>query len=125
MKPQDLPPQSFAAALPLDRLAGLRPRAWVCVGAGFSREEVKALVLARGGALVGASITSVPELAERVVGATRRLRALEEAPAERRPARVSSLGPLARQEALRLLLANPRILARTPELKRLRRQSGF
>jgi hypothetical protein len=96
-------------SLPLEELAGLRPRAWVCVGAGYSREEVKALVLARGRGFTAAAITSGAELAQRLAGV----------PAE------SVLGGLARQEALRILLAEPRIGRRLVELRRLRRQGNF
>ena len=64
MSASAFPPRSFADALPLDRVSGLRPGAWICVGAGFSREEVKALVLGRGGALAGPSITGLAELAQ-------------------------------------------------------------
>src|SRR6185437_8373320 len=91
--------------LPLD---GLEPRAAICCGPGYSREELKALLLSQGRSLADSSILRIEEICARVL-------------------RVGGepLKTLARQEALRLLLGERRILARTPELRRLRRQAGF
>lgn len=88
---------------------GLRPKRWLCVGAGYVREDVKAILLEHGQAYVGETVLSPTELAQRITGVA--------------PERC--LGPMARQEALRMLLAERRISARFPELKRLRRQSTF
>jgi RecB family exonuclease len=104
----------FAAEIPIQDLVGLRPRAWLCVGAGFSREDLKALLLNRGYGFTGDAITNLPAIALKLVTAFH-----HEVSAER------VLSGSARQEVLRLLLAEPKILARLPELKRLRRQSGF
>ena len=49
-------------ALPIDRMGGLFPEVWVSVGAGFSREEVKALVLSQGQGFIGETITTLQEL---------------------------------------------------------------
>lgn len=102
-----MPGGGFASRIPVDRLRGLRPRAWLCVGPGFSREEIKAHLLSRGMGFTGEAITSVEAICLRIVGAP------------------FVLGSLARQEALRILLADRRIAARMPELKRLRRQGSF
>jgi RecB family exonuclease len=99
---------SFERLISDASLGGLRPRTWLSVGPGFAREEVKAHVLQSRG-FVSQAIVRVDEIATAVLGV--------------RADRV--LGSGSRQEALRILLAEPRILARTPELKRLRRQSGF
>lgn len=95
--------------LPLRSLGGLRPKAWVCVAAGYSREELKSFLLSAGVGFTGAAVVGVQDLCLRIVGA--------------KPDRV--LGGLARQEVLRTLLAVPRISREMPELKRLRRQTSF
>lgn len=92
-----------------EQLQGLRPKLWICVGSGYAREDVKALLLSRGIAFTGDAVTTLTELAARVT----------RTPSDR------VLGPLSRQEVLRALLAEPRINAHMPELKRLRRQSTF
>ena len=106
--------KGFAEWIPFEELAGLRPRAWLCVGAGFSREDLKAQLLSRGLGFTGEAITSLPSIALRIAGAL---------DPELGATRV--LGGLARQEVLRLLLADTRISAKLPELKRLKRQAGF
>ncbi len=91
------------------RVGGLCPEERICVGPGFSREEVKDALLARGEAFVGGAVLSLEELAALAAGV--------------HPGR--TLAAAARQEVLRALLAVPRIAAPLLELKRLRRQSGF
>lgn len=89
--------------------SGLEPRAWICVAPGYGREELKAVFFERGFSLGSESTVNLETLARRVLGL--------------RPERVLA-GP-GRQEVLRLLLADRRILTHTPELRRLKRQSGF
>jgi len=91
------------------RLGGLRPEAWLCVGAGFAREDVKAFVLSRGFGFTSDSITTLQELCLKLTGL----------PSER------LLSSPARQEVLRMLLAEPRITSGMTELKRIRRQRNF
>lgn len=91
----------------IQSLSGLEPKAWAAVGPGFAREEIKSLVLRAGGGLTSFAVTSAIEIAQRIAGAE------------------AVLEPVSRQEALRMLVAEPRILAKLPELKRLRRQRGF
>jgi hypothetical protein len=98
--------------LPIEDISGLRPKIWVCVGTGYSREDIKAEVLARGGGFVADAVTTVQDIGVRIIEASFRNR-------------ITVLGPLGRQEVLRLLLAEKRISARMPELKRLRRQGNF
>jgi RecB family exonuclease len=104
----------FSSRIPLEQLTGLRPRAWLSVGEGFSREDIKAFVLARGQGFTGEAITQLSEIALRIVSQH-----------DPRIDKTRVLKSLARQEVLRILLADPRIGARLPELKRLKRQSGF
>ena len=92
-------------------LTGLEPRAWLAVGAGYSREDIKNLLLSRGQGFVGEAISSLQEIALKLIGS--------------QLGNVRVLGPLSRQELLRTLLSVSAIQTRTPELKRLRRQSGF
>jgi RecB family exonuclease len=95
--------------IPWSEFAGLKPGAWLCVGSGFVREEVKAFLLGAGHAFVSDAVTTTAELSLKI-------------------ARANSdrvLTSLARQEVLRVLLAERRISEALPELKRLRRQSGF
>jgi hypothetical protein len=101
--------------IPVDEVAGLWPKTWIAVGPGFAREEVKALILEQGRALTGRSITSLADIAAQILrhGAGPGARELE------------LLSPSSRQEALRRLVADRRILARLPEIKRLKRQRGF
>ncbi len=102
--------------LPADwsRFGGIEPRAWLCVGKGYSREEIKGGLLANGVGLSANSVLDVSGIATRVVQAARpgfdtgRL-----------------LGPFARQEVLRRLLQAPQISARCPELRRLKRNRTF
>jgi RecB family exonuclease len=84
------------------------------VGAGFSREDIKAFIQAHGRGFTGDSITSLPKIALKIASSQN---------AELDASKV--LGALARQEVLRILLAEKRITAHLPELKRLKRQSGF
>jgi hypothetical protein len=95
--------------IPLDRLIGLRPEIWLSVGSGFAREDVKALILSQGYGFIGESITTLQEICLKIIGG------------------VSDpvLSSSARQEVLRTLLADPRIINRMTELKRIKRQRHF
>ncbi|MGK5085674.1 PD-(D/E)XK nuclease family protein [Bdellovibrionota bacterium FG-1] len=109
---------TYANQLPILKLQGLRPKAWLCVGDGFSREDIKAVLLSGGAGLTGDAITHLEGIAQRIVGGW--------AQSENQ----DSLAPQilqspTRQEILRLLLAQKKILAQMPELKRLRRQASF
>jgi hypothetical protein len=91
-------------------LSGLEPRARACVGAGFSREELKDSLLRRGLSFVSSAITTLQELCLECVD----------------PAlREKLVGPATRQEILRQLLAEPRISSRLPELRSLKRGGAF
>lgn len=94
-------------------VSGLRPQAWLVVGTGWVREDIKTQLLERGAALRGDVVLKTDEIATRILG-------LESS--AKRPALLSSM---ARQEALRFLLELFRSPGRLPELKRLRRQGGF
>ena len=85
---------SCAELISAERVAGLWPRTWVAVGAGFQREEIKGVVLAHGFALSATAVSSLAEIAARVVGVGGRDRVL---------------GAAARQEALRGLVGERRI----------------
>ncbi len=108
--------QSLFDRIPVEMCLGLRPKVWLAVGAGFSREDFKAALLASGRGFVAEAVTSLEEIAEKIVRAA----ATPEA-----AARLRVLDPPARQEALRMLVARPEILGRLPEIRRLKRQSGF
>src|SRR5689334_1271030 len=91
------------------RISGLRPDVWLSVGTGFAREDVKSLILSEGRGFVAEAVVTLQEICIRVsgVGSDR------------------ILAPHSRQEILRMLLAEPKILAQMPEIKRLRRQRNF
>ncbi|MEO5969680.1 MAG: PD-(D/E)XK nuclease family protein [Bdellovibrionia bacterium] len=91
------------------RISGLRPEVWLSVGTGFAREDVKALVLSEGKGFVAEAVVTLQEVCLRVTGIA----------ADR------VLAPHSRQEILRMLLTEPKILAQMPEIKRLRRQRNF
>ena len=93
----------------LAEFSGLRPRAWICLGPGYGREELKSVFFEQGQALGAEVLTRVEGLAARILGVN------EE--------RVLA-GP-ARQEVLRFILAQSSVLTLMPEMRRLRRQSGF
>jgi len=99
----------FADEVPVPEASGLRPRAWICVGSGFSREDIKSVFLGAGRGFTAEAVTSLPDLAIRLTGLA----------ADR------VLTGSARQEVLRMLLANRRVASRFEELKRLRRQVSF
>lgn len=114
---------SFLENIPTKKMVGLRPQAWLCVGSGFSREDIKAELLSQGAGFVGEAITGLDDIARRIVS-THRMNSGEEAGLSKE----TVIGPLARQEILRMLLADRKIAAVAqgfPELKKLRRQSGF
>ena len=95
--------------IPLDRICGLCPEVWLSVGAGFSREDVKALILGQGRGFVGDAIVTLQEICSKITGITKD----------------RMLSPTSRQEVLRTLLAEPRIIAELKELKRIKRQRNF
>ncbi len=95
-------------------LAGLHPSKWVCVGAGYSREEIKAQLLNQGLSFTGHAVTSLADLARKIISV-----------AGKTISRDQILTPLSRQEVLRSLLGDRRIISRFPELKRLKRQRSF
>lgn len=95
--------------LSLSEVSGLRPSAWICVGSGFSREDVKESLLRSGAGLIGDVVTTPDALCARILNVSRD----------------RILGPTVRQEVLRMLLENPRLNGYFPESKRLRRQRGF
>ncbi len=91
----------------------LRPKTWICVGQGFAREDIKEYLLEQKlgftkDVVVNVQILCIKLLGPEIIPDTKRI-----------------LTPLARQEILRLLLADARLNQRMPELKRLRRQTGF
>lgn len=98
--------------IPSFELQGLKPRAWVCVGAGFSREDLKEYFLAQGISFVGEVFTSSTEIARKIIAAYQST----EAPL---------IAALTRQEVLRTLIAEPRIAARLGEVRKLKRQRAF
>jgi RecB family exonuclease len=109
--------------IPIESMVGLRPKAWLCVGSGFSREDIKAELLNQGVGFVGEAITSLDDIARRIVS-YHRMNAGEGAGISKEHV----IGPLARQEILRQLLAERKIAALAngfQELKKLRRQTGF
>src|SRR4051794_1924820 len=97
----------FGAELPLDQISGLRPRVWISVGPGFNREDIKAVALNQGLGFTGDAITTMQAICVKVVASRKALFSSS-----------NVLGPLARQEVLRILLAETRISSRMPELKR-------
>lgn len=99
--------------IPINEISGLRPKTWICVGPGYSREELKSILLQSGTGFVSEAVTTVEAIAARLAAFPKKQGFLQ------------SLRPLARQEVLRILLSDSRISNRMPELKRLRRQSSF
>ena len=98
--------RSSIVDLPLERVIGLRPKSWLIVGSGYSREELKALVLAQGQGFIADAVSTVQELCLKIV-------------------HLSSdqlLSAFAREEVLRLLLSDSRISSGLTELKKFRRQ---
>ena len=96
----------WTRSLPKERLTGLTPPLWLCVGAGFAREEIKALLLEDGVAFSAQAVTHLPELCLRILG--------------KKPGQL--LSATARQEALRLFFAMNRINRQIPGLHSLKRQ---
>src|SRR2546423_14678931 len=101
-------PLSAFNQIPLEGIQGLTPSVWLSVGPGFVREDLKALLLERGIGFTASAVTTLAEIALKIV-------------AESRSERLIS--PMARQEVLRILLSERRINREMPELKRLRRTS--
>ncbi len=111
----------YASQLDAGRLTGLRPRVWVCVGAGFSREDFKQHLLDQGLGISADAILNLNSICLKIWSAER----AANAPLGSDLAPVRVLQAPARQEVLRTLLAESRISARMTELKRLRRQGNF
>ncbi|OFZ82217.1 MAG: hypothetical protein A2583_04770 [Bdellovibrionales bacterium RIFOXYD1_FULL_53_11] len=99
----------YGARIDFKALAGIEPRTCVCVGAGFSREDVKECALAACGAISSGAVRGIEDLCCGITGLSRE----------------KLLGPLARQEVLRALLDEPSVAARLKECRRLRRRAGF
>lgn len=96
----------------LERISGLRPEVWLSVGAGFSREDVKALLLTQGRGFVGDAVLSLEEICRKICGIQKE----------------TILNSFSRQEVLRLLLAETRIietLDKMPALTQIKRQKKF
>jgi RecB family exonuclease len=99
--------------LPVDRFRGLEPEACICVGAGYSREDFKSLLLEKSG-FTGNAVLTFPKLVLKIAQAASGFsaeRVLEKSPA--------------RQEVLRFLLSMRGMSDRFPELRRLKRQGAF
>jgi RecB family exonuclease len=96
-------------SLPVDRLSGLRPEVWLSVGSGFAREEIKSLLLAQGRGFVGDAVLTLQEICLKVTGIKKE----------------TLLSSFSRQEILRELLSEPRIMEKMPELTRVKRQRNF
>lgn len=99
----------FLDSASLDRVCGLRPEVWLNVGSGYAREDVKSLILSSGKGFVGEAVVTLQDLCLKLTGFDR----------------TRVLSSFSRQEVLRELLSEPRILAAMPELKRIRRQRSF
>ncbi|HTL12158.1 MAG TPA: PD-(D/E)XK nuclease family protein [Bdellovibrionota bacterium] len=95
--------------------SGLTPRAWLCVGDGYAREDVKAALLGAGATLTSDAVTAPASLALRLLAA---LGDPSEPVLERAAKGV-------RQEALRAYLTRPEASAIFPEIRRLMRRRGF
>ena len=90
-------------------MSGLSPSLWVSVGGEFSREDLKQQLFSADVGFTADAFTDLDSLCAKIIG-------------------VSSgriLSPLARREGLRLLLGKRTILARLPEMRRLKRQRSF
>ncbi|MBC7693334.1 MAG: PD-(D/E)XK nuclease family protein [Methylotenera sp.] len=103
----------FTEILSARKFNGLHSKTWICVGQGFAREDIKEYLLSRGQGFTREVVTTLQGLCVQILS--------PEIP----DLKTRSLNPLARQEVLRMLLAEPKINAKLPELKRLRRQNGF
>jgi RecB family exonuclease len=96
---------------------GLEPQACICVGAGYSREDFKSLLLNEGAeksGFTGNAVLTFPKLVLKIAQAASGFsgeRVLEKSPA--------------RQEVLRFLLSMRGMTERFPELRRLKRQGAF
>lgn len=98
----------------LKQLSGFAPKTWLSVGQGYSREDLKAILFRDKISFIAQAVTNAEEIALRIIAAH-----------DSSFAGTTSLSSLARQEILRVLLAETRINSRMPELKRLRRQGNF
>ena len=104
--------------LPIDSFRGLEPQACICVGAGYSREDFKSLLLnesASNPGFTGDAVLTFPALVAKIAQGGSVI-----IPAER----ILTKSP-ARQEVLRLLLSVSGTSDHFPELKRLKRQGSF
>jgi len=93
----------------LNSVTGLRPEVWLIVGSGYSREDFKTRILDRGRGFVSDAVTTPQEVCLQILGL----------------AQESVLPPSGRQELLRFLLAEKRIMAGLTEIKKVRRQRQF
>jgi RecB family exonuclease len=106
----------FASLIPWESLTGLRPRAWLAVGAGYSREDIKAWLLGRGLGFTADAVTNLEAICVRICAHEDQLLGADRV-----------LGSSGRQEALRILISSSSLSKAypMPELKRLRRQGNF
>lgn len=109
---------TFATLVPsvLDRISGLRPEIWLSIGPGFAREDIKSLLLSQGRGFVGDAVQTLQELAFKIIASQ------ESTPGITKD---SLLNAFSRQEIFRLLLSEPRIMDKMPELTRIKRQKAF
>jgi hypothetical protein len=95
----------------IEGFSGLSPKKWICVGAGFIREEVKDVLLSHELTLSGNSVTSIADVCASVLGN------------DFDSSRMLSI--FARQELLRTLFAQSKIQELLPELKKRKRRKNF
>ncbi len=108
---------SLLAQIGAEKLWGLHPQAWVCVGGGLSREDLKDALLSPkngGRGFFGSSVVRVQDICLRVLAGAGHTISPD-----------SLLSNSARQEILRILIADRKILVHLPEIKKLRRQTSF
>lgn len=99
----------------IEKLSGLRPTAWLCVGLGYGREEVKSHLLEKQKAFLAESVLSIEDLCLKIIRSS-----------VSQPIRKESvLDSLSRQEVLRVIVSDRRILQRIKEIGKLRRKAGF
>lgn len=105
--------RALLESISLDEVAGLRPRAWICVGPGYGREDFKASLLGAGRGFISDAVTTPQEFAARIVQTSTGA------------GEVRLSDPLMRQEVLRQLFSVRQIAQKLPELKKLKRQNSF
>ena len=58
----------FETPRTLDEFDGLATGSWICVGAAFSREDIKALLLSRDVAFTGDAVQTFQGLCQKIAG---------------------------------------------------------